>query len=375
MIIVARIITAIILISLIFLCRNRVRKMAHVSMYSYRIVSLLGLIIFLGGCLILVMLRILGNILNYQLVSLDFLFNWFGGITSTFTALIYIAFIPAVLFSFFLLIANIVLFIKEGHSLHNMLGIVLGAFLVLGSLGVINIYLALDRIMDVHSYFGYHFSLAVENVFAICFVYFECMMLATIYVSYKAMRHKVSHNKSHIIVLGCRVREDGLPGGVLRKRVEAAIKFANEQKKESGQAPVLIFSGGKGDDEPISEAESMQNYTIAQKYEGKILLEDKSTTTLENFKFSKKIIKNPHNVAFATTDFHIFRSAVFASKIGYRGIEGIGAKSPWYFYYNALIREFIANLNSERRMHIFNILIASVIMISIIAFSYSFNIM
>ena len=96
--------------------------MAHVSMYSYRIVSLLGLMIFLGDCLILVLLRILGNILNYQLVSLDFLFNWFGGITSTFTALIYIAFIPAVLFSFFLLIANIVLFIKEGHSLHNMLG-------------------------------------------------------------------------------------------------------------------------------------------------------------------------------------------------------------------------------------------------------------
>ena len=184
--------------------------MAHVSMYSYRIVSLLGLMIFLGGCLILVLLRILENILNYQLASLDFLFNLFGGITSMFTALIYIAFIPAVLFSFFLLIANIVLFIKEGHSLHNMLGIVLGAFLVLGSLGVINIYLALDRIMDVHSYFGYHFSLAVENVFAICFVYFECMMLATIYVSYKAMRHKVPHNKSHIIVLGCRVREDGL---------------------------------------------------------------------------------------------------------------------------------------------------------------------
>lgn len=119
----------------------------------------------------------------------------------------------------------------------------------------------------------------------------------------------------------------------------------------------------------------MQNYTIAQKYEGEILLEDKSTTTHENFKFSKKMIKNPHNVAFATTDFHIFRSAVFASKIGYRGIEGIGAKSPWYFYYNALIREFIANLNSERKMHIFNILIASVIMISIIAFSYAFNIM
>ena len=83
MIIAARIITAIILIGLIFLCRNRVRKMAHVSMYSYRIVSLLGLMIFLGGCLILVLLRIFENIHYYQLVSQDFLFNLFGGITSS----------------------------------------------------------------------------------------------------------------------------------------------------------------------------------------------------------------------------------------------------------------------------------------------------
>ena len=233
----------------------------------------------------------------------------------------------------------------------------------------------LGNIMDIHSYFGYHFSVAAENIFAILVVYFECMMLATIYVSYKAMRHKVPHNKSHIIVLGCYVREDGLPGGVLRKRVEAAIKFANAQKKETGKAPTLIFSGGKGSDEPISEAESMKKYVIAQKYDGEILLEDKSTTTHENFKFSKKLIKNANKIAFATTDFHIFRSGVFASKIGYHGIEGIGAKSPWYFYYNALIREFIANLNAERKMHIFNVSLINVIMIAVIVFSYFFDIM
>ena len=344
-------------------------------MYSYRIMSLIGLMIFLGGCLLLETIRIVGNICYFDAINPDFLMEFFTSFTSAFTSLVYIAFIPAVLFSSFLLIANIVLFVKEGRSLHNMFGIVLGVALVLGSLGVINIYLMLDQIMNVHSYFGFHFSLAIENVFAICFVYFECMMLATIYVSYKAMRHKVPHDKSHIIVLGCRVREDGLPGGVLRKRIEAAIKFANEQKKENGKAPTLIFSGGKGGDESISEAESMQKYTIAQKYDGKILLENKSTTTFENFKFSKKLIKDAQNIAFATTDFHIFRSAVFASQMGYRKIEGIGAKSPWYFYYNALIREFVANLNSERKMHVFNVLLVCTVMVALIIISYIFNIM
>ena len=375
MIIVARIIMIVFLIALILLYRNKIHKMASKSMFSYRIVSLIGLMIFLGGCLILELIRITDNIRYYEQLNPEFLMSLFTSITSAITSLIYIAFIPAVLFSIFLLVANIVLFIKEGRSLHNALGIALGIALVFGSLGIINVYLMLDNIMDVHSYFGYHFSVAVENIFATFVVYFECMMLATIYVSHKAMRHKARHDKSHIIVLGCHVREDGMPGGVLRKRVAAAIKFANEQKHETGKTPVLVFSGGKGGDEPISEAESMQKYIIAQKYDGKILLEDKSTTTFENFKFSKKIVQHGHNIAFATTDFHVFRSAVIASKMGYRNIEGIGAKSPWYFYYNALIREFVANLNAERKMHILNILATCAVMLLLIVVSYCFNIM
>ena len=375
MIIAARLLIIVALVALILMCRRSVRKMAKVSMYSYRIVALIGLMIFLGGTLLVAVLRVFGNIKNIEYINRDFFMEFFSGITSVFTSLIYVAFIPSVLFSIFLLIANIFLFVKEGRSLRNMLGIALGVVLVFGSLAIINIYVALDNVMDVHSYLGYHISIAVENIFAVFYVYFECLMLATIYVAYKAMHHKVPYNKSHIIVLGCYVNKDGMPGGVLRKRVEAAIRFANKQKKETGKAPTLVFSGGKGSDELISEAESMQKYVIAQKYDGKILLEDKSTTTLENFKFSKKLIKDTHNVAFATTDFHIFRSAVFASKVGYRNIEGIGAKSPWYFYYNALIREFIANLNTERKMHIFNVATITAIMLFLITFSYCFDIM
>ena len=375
MIIFIRIAIAVALIGLILLCRKTVRKNASSSMYSYRIVSLIGLIIFLSGCLILELIRIASNICYYDELNPDLLMDIFTSFTSAITSLVYIAFIPMILFSFFLLIANIVLFIKEGRSLRNMFGIVLGVVLVLGSLGVINVYLMLGHVMNIYSYFGYHFSLAIENIFAIFFTYFECMMLATIYVSHKAMHHKASLNKSIIIVLGCRVREDGLPGGALRKRVEAAIKFANKQKRENGKTPTLIFSGGKGDDEPISEAESMQKYVIAQKYDGIILLEDKSTTTFDNFRFSRRLIKDMHNVAFATTDFHIFRSGVLASKTGYHKVEGISAKSPWYFYCNALIREYVANLNYERKMHIFNVLVISAIMMALIIISYVFEIM
>ena len=286
------------------------------------------------------------------LITPNLFFSIFTDILTNSAGLATLTSIPAILFSAVLVASNIVLFIKEGKSASNTFGILSSIVLIFGSISVFMLYTFLDKIIDVHSYLGHHISLAFENIVAILLLYFECMMAATFYAARKSRYHKVAHDKKYVIVLGCSVREDGLSGGVLRKRIEAAVKFAHEQERDTGKLPTLIFSGGKGGGEPISEAESMQKYVIAQKYEGKIILEDKSATTHENFKFSKEKIKDLEHVAFATTDFHIFRSGVFATKLGYEHIEGIGAKSPWYFYYNALIREFIANLNAERKMHI-----------------------
>ena len=353
LIVVIRIFIILALLALVYVCQRVLRKEAKKSVYSYRLVAMVGVIFFLIMNVILQVIWLWDGIqfmtyFNNSMLS----FNLLTDLLSSFSSITALAFIPAILFSVMLVISNIVLFVKEGRSVSNTLGILSSVVLVFGSLSVFMLYTFLDRIIDVHSYLGHHISLAFENTVAILLVYFECMMVATFYAARKSRYHKVAHDKKYIIVLGCSVREDGLPNGVLRKRIEAAVKFAHEQKHDTGKLPTLVFSGGKGDDEPISEAESMQKYAIAQKYEGKIILEDKSTTTHENFKFSKEKIKDLEHVAFATTDFHIFRSGVFATKLGYKHIEGIGAKSPWYFYYNALIREFIANLNAERKMHI-----------------------
>ena len=58
-------------------------------------------------------------------------------------------------------------------------------------------------------------------------------------------------------------------------------------------------------------------------------------------------------VAFSTTSYHVFRSGNIAHSIGLDA-EGIGSKTKWYFYTNALIREFVANINSQKRQHVIN---------------------
>ena len=91
-----------------------------------------------------------------------------------------------------------------------------------------------------------------------------------------------------------------------------------------------------------------------------IMQEEKSTNTYQNMAFSKKLIEdslnlrdgnaqsdaeaagkdraaNP-NVIFVTTNYHVFRSGVWARTAGLCA-EGLGSKTKWWFWPNAFVRE------------------------------------
>ena len=95
-------------------------------------------------------------------------------------------------------------------------------------------------------------------------------------------------------------------------------------------------------------------------------MEDKSSTTLENMKFSKKIIHkiNPDaKIIFSTTNYHIFRSGML-SQAAELNAEGIGSKTKWYFWPNAFLREFVGIICAKIKFYIFAI---SVILLSVLS--------
>jgi uncharacterized SAM-binding protein YcdF (DUF218 family) len=124
----------------------------------------------------------------------------------------------------------------------------------------------------------------------------------------------------YVIVLGAGVRGT-TPSLTLIQRLEATLEYVNKQDKEVS----IIVSGGQGKGEDISEALAMKNYLTSKGIkESNIIMEDKSTTTNENLKFSKKIIeevrKEPiekFDVTIITSDFHTYRSSKIADKLGY----------------------------------------------------------
>ena len=84
--------------------------------------------------------------------------------------------------------------------------------------------------------------------------------------------------------------------------------------------------------------------------EERILEEDRSTDTYENMKFSKEkilAVDPAGKVAFSTTNYHVFRGGLKARRVKMRAV-GMGAKTKWYFWPNAAVREFVGMLTEHR---------------------------
>ena len=272
------------------------------------------------------------------------------------------------LFSAALCVSNISLIRHEGRRLVNILGILLSFLLVAG---LVLLFL-FDRYASGSALQVMLHDLAA-NIFAAVYLYFECMLIGAIVADVIAARYEPEPDKDFLIVLGCGFRKDGSPSPLLRGRLDRALRFAEKQEAATGKAPIFVTSGGQGPDEVCTESACMKRYLLEQGVpEERILEEDRSTDTFENMKYSKAQIwkVNPQGkVAFATTNYHVFRSGLYARRVKMRAV-GMGADTKWYFWPNASVREFVGLLTEHRgkQILIFGSLILSYTILTILAY-------
>ena len=249
-------------------------------------------------------------------------------------------------FSVMLCISNISLIRHEGTRLVNLLGILLSFLMVAGEVFLFRFdYYVSGSETEVmlHDLFG--------NLFAAVYLYFECMLIGAIIANIIVVRYEPDPDKDFLIILGCGIRKDGTPSPLLRGRIDRALAFAKKQKELTGKDLIFVTSGGQGPNEVTSESAAMKGYLLEQGVpEERIAEEDRSTSTFENMLCSKKVIGEiapEGKVAFATTNYHVFRSGLFARRVKMRAV-GIGAKTKWYFWPNAAVREFVGLLTEHR---------------------------
>ena len=166
----------------------------------------------------------------------------------------------------------------------------------------------------------------------------------------------------YVIVLGSRQKEHSQVSSTLKRRLERAIEYAQENPDT-----VLVLSGGPEQPGEQSEAQVMYNYLL---YNGvrpeQMLLEERSSSTVENVAFSRLIIEQdrrqkrlirerflappllrggarvedkPVEVGILTSNFHVYRAVATAKKWGFANVSGIGAVSDPTLFIHLCVRE------------------------------------
>ena len=308
------------------------------ALFSYSMVGFGGLAMFCAAMITVVVygmqwMNYFGRFLNHLMIT-----GYLLAIVSTPIMLV---------LCFAISISNIWLLRHEGFRPQNMLGIALGVLWIGG------IFLTLQ------SYYLFReFSESVSARVSYCLAYIMsfmlCMLLSTIVCAFLSTKRKPDFGRDYIIILGCGIRPDGSLTPILKGRTDAAIKFEKEQYNATGKHAKFVPSGGQGADEVISESEAMARYLKEQGYpEEQIVKEDKSVNTFQNIKFSRDKIAADSGAsegvraAFATTNYHIFRGYVLSKKHDLNA-RGISAKTKWYFFPNAFLREFAGLLVDKK---------------------------
>lgn len=148
----------------------------------------------------------------------------------------------------------------------------------------------------------------------------------------------VSYDEDAVIVLGAGLRGENVSRS-LRRRLDAAVEYHRKNPNA-----VIVVSGGQGEDEAIPESLAMKRYLVAAGVpEDMIVEESLSTSTKENFAFSKSILDerfgDDYSAAFITNDYHVPRAGFLASDAGLDGIAHMHAKTPPILLIPGAVRE------------------------------------
>lgn len=230
------------------------------------------------------------------------------------------------------------IFIWTIFNIGNFIGILYSSVLILS--GVF-----LSQIVD---FIGNFWHIKVGKIVLSVVLVFCIALFSFILYTTGAMINSVvkePQKNSTVVVLGCKVYGTK-PSLLLRYRLESALEYLNENPKSNA-----VLSGGQGADEDVSEAQCMYDYLVENGVDkNRLFLEDKSTNTFENIKFSKEIMENnginTDKTVIVTNSFHLYRAELFAKKCGVDA-DGLGAKSHFVTLPTFYVRELLGILRLQ----------------------------
>ena len=133
-----------------------------------------------------------------------------------------------------------------------------------------------------------------------------CFLLLELFIAFHTKTALVGEPEV-MVIFGCKVERDG-PSVMLRDRLDAALEYLEDHPDIT-----VVVTGGKGDDEHVSEARAMRDYLTANGVEeDDILMEDQSRNTWQNVNYTLALLEDEGydvtgDVALVSSGFHLAR--------------------------------------------------------------------
>ncbi len=187
------------------------------------------------------------------------------------------------------------------------------------------VYAVFHRAIDAFTASGFGFCCKVLFLAGCAlFVAILIMIIAGQFVN------KPSGEETIMIVLGGGIDGDE-PGVALKYRLDEAYEYYLTH-----QDITIVVSGGTGVGASQAEATIMQRYLVNKGVpEEQILVEDQSTSTEKNFRFSKLLLEEngfditeDTPIIYVTNGFHCLRAGRYAKNEGFANASALAAGLP-----------------------------------------------
>ncbi|NJA30563.1 YdcF family protein, partial [Clostridioides difficile] len=175
------------------------------------------------------------------------------------------------------------------NSITLILGIIFTIYyfylkIVFGGISFSEIFLVVGIVLIIYQIFKkkikekkvfYRVLKIIISIFLIVFVVTESLIIFY-------PKNSLESKSDYLLILGASVKKT-TPSTTLKGRLDTALKYL-----KINDNCYVVVSGGKGSGEKITEAKAMKDYLIKNGIDkNRIIEEDKSTNTYENFKYSK----------------------------------------------------------------------------------------
>ncbi len=133
-----------------------------------------------------------------------------------------------------------------------------------------------------------------------------------------------------ILVLGCQVKDNGVPSDMLKDRLTRGIELY-----KAGAAPKMLMSGDHGREE-YDEVGTMKQWAIDSEIPSEnIFMDHAGFSTYESMYRAKEIFE-ADKIIIVTQEYHLYRALYIADKLG---IEAYGVASDYHTYAGQSMRE------------------------------------